>query len=96
LGYVWQQKQIYELSRQFTRRERLLQQLRETNLNRQNQLAVLRSEPELEKRARELSLGLVPPQQRQIITLIEPGPAAASTAPARPSSARPGSRPPTP
>jgi len=72
VGYVWQRNQIYELSQQIkqleTRREQLLQQ----NKTYRGRLVKLCSPLELEARLRKANLGLVLPQQDQVLRLIEP------------------------
>jgi cell division protein FtsB len=74
VGYVWQKSQIYELGRQITAHESRLAQLRDANQKLRDQLAVLRSPPMLDQRARELNLGLAPAQPAQIRRLVEPAP----------------------
>lgn len=72
VGYVWQKNQIYELGKQIKQRETRLAQLRDQNKKLRDQLAMLRSPAMLEERARRLNLGLVLPQQDQILRLREP------------------------
>jgi hypothetical protein len=72
VGYVWQKKQIAELSQQIRYGERHLADLRENNKKLARQLAGLRSPTSLEARAKELKLGLGPPQPNQIWRLTEP------------------------
>ncbi len=72
VGYVWQKKQIDELSQQIRGGERHLADLRENNEKLKRQLATLLSPTSLEARARELKLGLGPPQPNQIWRLPEP------------------------
>ena len=75
VGYVWQKSQIYQLSEQFRQREIRLAQLRDMNQKLGDQLAMLRSPTMLDRRARELNLGLGPAQPSQIWRLPEPAPA---------------------
>jgi cell division protein FtsB len=72
VGYVWQKKQIGELSHQIRNQENHLADLHDRNDKLKKQIAVLMSPPTLEARARELNLGLVPPQPSQIWRLPEP------------------------
>jgi cell division protein FtsB len=74
VGYVWQKSQIYQLGQQKVRREARLKQLVDMNQKLSDQLAMLRSPTLLDKRARELNLGLGPVQPSQIWRLLEPSP----------------------
>jgi len=74
VGYVWQKSQIYQLGQQKGQREARLRQLLEANQKLTDQLAMLRSPPMLDRRARELNLGLSPAQPAQIWRLPEPAP----------------------
>lgn len=84
VGYVLQKNKIYELGRQITKRESVLERLRWENKLRANQLAALQLPARLADRNRELKLGLVQPQPGQMIWLAEP---VAEKAPTAPSSA---------
>jgi len=72
VGYVWQKSQIYQLGQQIRQREILLAQLKDMNQKLGDQLAILWSPTMLDKRARELNLGLAPAQPSQILRLPEP------------------------
>jgi hypothetical protein len=72
VGYVWQKGQIDELGRQFTACEIRLKQLRTDNQKSTDQLAVLRSPLTLDRRVKELKLGLAPAQPMQVWRLPEP------------------------
>ena len=63
VGYVWQKTQIYDLGQQIRKRETRLAELQESNKKLRDQLAMLRSPANLERRAgpRELNLGLSRP-----------------------------------
>ncbi len=74
VGYVWQKSQIYQLSQQIRQQETRLAQVKDTNQKLGDQLAMLRSPTMLDKRARELNLGLGPAQPSQIWRLPEPPP----------------------
>jgi len=71
IGYVYQKNQLFELGKQIQAREKKLAELRDSNAKLQKQLLTMRSAPQLEKRVRELNLGLVQPEQSQILTIIE-------------------------
>jgi hypothetical protein len=71
IGYVWQKNQLMDLGRKIKDRETRLTHLREANLKLSKQLVTLRSPAYLERRCRELSLGLFRPAQTQILRLME-------------------------
>jgi hypothetical protein len=71
LGYVWQKNQNIELGRRFQERESRSAKLRQANAALCRQLDTLRSPAFLERRAKELNLQLVQPNQSQILRLIE-------------------------
>ena len=72
VGYVWQQKQIADLSQEIRNDEKRLATLRDNNDKLRRQLAGLLSPPALEARARDLKLGLGPAQANQIWRMPEP------------------------
>jgi cell division protein FtsB len=72
IGYVWQKGQISELSQQVKKREGRYAELRGQNDKLRTQLATLLSQPALDKRVKELKLGLVQPLPTQIWRLPEP------------------------
>ena len=72
VGYVWQKSQIYQLGQQIRQRETRLKQLQDANQKLTDQLAMLRSPLMLDRRVRELNLGLAPAQPSQIWRLPEP------------------------
>ena len=74
VGYVWQKNQIYDLGQQMKKRETNLRALQDQNEKLRKQLAAMRSPKFLETRVKELNLGLVQPQQGQILRLAEPLP----------------------
>jgi hypothetical protein len=76
VGYVWQKSQIYQLGQQIRQREIRLGQLKDMNQKLGDQLAMLRSPTMLDRRSRELNLGLGPAQPSQIWRLPEPSPGA--------------------
>ena len=72
VGYVLQKNKLYELGRQITRRELLLEKLTRENTLRAAQLSSLQMPLRLAERAKEQKLGLVQPQTWQCIYLVEP------------------------
>jgi hypothetical protein len=74
VGYVLQKNKIYELGRQFARREAWLEHLKLENKKRADQLATLQMPGMLAERVKELKLGLVPAQTWQNVWLPEPLP----------------------
>ena len=73
VGYVWQKNQIYELDQQKGEREGQLSKLEKQNDKLRSQLAALCSSQNLEKRVKELNLGLVQANPAQIWPLTETG-----------------------
>lgn len=71
IGYVYQKNQIIELGRQIQKSEQRLTVLRDNNAKLRKQLLTLQSGVYLEKRVKELNLGLAQPAQSQILTLVE-------------------------
>jgi cell division protein FtsB len=71
IGYVYQKNQIFDLGKQIQARERKLVELRSSNAKLQKGLLTMQSATQLEKRTRELNLGLVQPAQSQILTIVE-------------------------
>ena len=74
VGYVWQKSQIDNLAKQIKQREQRLDELKLSNEKLRKQLAMLQSPPQLERRVRELNLGLVPAAPMQVMRLVEPVP----------------------
>jgi uncharacterized protein involved in exopolysaccharide biosynthesis len=72
VGYVWQKSQIYQLGRQIRQHEIRLAQLQNDDQKLNDQLSILRSPMMLDRRVRELNLGLVPAQPMQVWRLPEP------------------------
>jgi hypothetical protein len=71
VGYVWQKSQIYQLGQQIRQREIRLAQLQNDDQKLNDQLSILRSPVILDRRVRELNLGLVPAQPMQVWRLPE-------------------------
>ena len=72
VGYVWQKSQIYQLGQQIRQREVRLARLQNDDRKLTDQLSILRSPTMLDRRARELNLGLAPAQPMQVLRLAEP------------------------
>ena len=72
IGYVWQKDQIQRLGEQIKKREIRLAALKNENEKRARQLATMRSPAFLERRIKELNLGLAAPQLPQVWRLDEP------------------------
>jgi TolA-binding protein len=72
VGFVWQKNQIYQLGQQIRQREIRLKRLQNDDQKLGDQLSILRSPTMLDRRARELNLGLAPAQPMQVMRLAEP------------------------
>jgi uncharacterized protein involved in exopolysaccharide biosynthesis len=72
VGYVWQKGQIYQLGQQIRQREVRLARLQNDDRKLSDQLSILRSPTMLDRRVRELNLGLLPAQPMQVLRLAEP------------------------
>ena len=72
VGYVWQKSQIYQLGQQIRQREIRLARLQNDDRKLSDQLSILRSPTMLDRRVRELNLGLLPAQPMQVLRLAEP------------------------
>lgn len=72
VGYVWQKDQISRLGKQIKARELRLADLQNQNEKLRRQLAGMRGPLFLESQIAKLNLGLVPPQQAQVLLLPEP------------------------
>ena len=62
LGFVWQKSQIDRLGHQISEREGRLKQLKSDNKILAEQIGFLRSPPMLDRRVKEMNLGLAPAQ----------------------------------
>ncbi len=71
VGFVWHKRQIQDLGRQIRDGEIKLEKLREANGKLGRQLMTLRSPQFLDKRIKELNLGLVQPAPSQLLRLVE-------------------------
>lgn len=72
IGYLWQKTEILNLGREIKKREVKLEKLRRTNDRLSRAYAERVSPARLERRARELNLGLAAPEAGQIVRLPEP------------------------
>jgi hypothetical protein len=72
VGYVWQKRQIGELSKQYVEKEAYLKRLREENAKLRNDLVIQLSPQVLDQRVKDLRLGLGLPQAAQVWRLPEP------------------------
>jgi cell division protein FtsB len=71
IGYVWQKNQIDRLGQQIREREKSLAKVKRDNENLASQISFLHSPVILDRRAKELNLGLVPAQPLQKVWLVE-------------------------
>jgi cell division protein FtsB len=71
IGYVWQKNQIDRLGAQIREREKSLAKVKRDNENLANQISFLHSPVMLDRRAKELNLGLAPAQPLQVVRLVE-------------------------
>ena len=71
IGYIWQKSQIQQLGEQCKRLESRSEQLSRQTDALTRAVATLTSPSELDSRVRKMNLGLVRPQQDQIIRLQE-------------------------
>jgi hypothetical protein len=81
IGFVWQKSQIEHLGRQIAEREIRLKQLKIDNKTLSDQIGFLRSPTMIDRRVKELNLGLAPAQPLQVIRLADLPPAPASDNP---------------
>ena len=72
MGYVWQKSQISQLGEQRTKRENRLKELRRQNDQSRQQYAAFCTREYLDRRVRDLKLGMGLAQQSQIWSLPEP------------------------
>ncbi len=80
IGYVWQKNQIDRLGRQIGDREAKLRQLKNDNKTLADQIAFLNSPLMLDRKAKELNLGLAPAQPTQVVRIGEAPPPPADDA----------------
>ena len=71
VGYVWQKNEIYRLGQQIRQRETKLAQLQNDNKRLGDQISILHSPVMIDRRAKELNLGLAPATPMQCVRLTE-------------------------
>ena len=71
VGYVWQKGQIDRLGKMQAARENSLKKIRQDNEALARQIAVLSSPVMIDRRAKELNLGLAPATPLQVVLLAE-------------------------
>ena len=71
IGYVWQKDQINRLAEQCRVREKGLEKIKRDNESLGRQISILHSTVMLDRRAKELNIGLVPAQPQQMVRLVE-------------------------
>ena len=71
VGYVWQKNEIYRLGQQIRQRETKLVQLQNDNKRLGDQISILHSPVMIDRRAKELNLGLAPATPMQVVRLTE-------------------------
>src|SRR5215216_6449066 len=71
VGYVWQKNQIYQLGQEIKKREVCLDKMEDQNEKNRRQLGIMRGPQFLERRIKELNLGLAPAQPSQVWRLTE-------------------------
>lgn len=72
IGYVWQKSEIYRLGQLRSQRESKLKQLLADNKRLSDQIDILHSPVMLDRRTKELNLGLAPATPMQVVRLEEP------------------------
>jgi hypothetical protein len=75
IGYVWQKNQIDRLGRKISEDEIALKQVKSNNKLLVDQIAFLHSPVMLDRRVKELNLGLAPAQPLQVVRLTDLPPA---------------------
>ena len=71
IGYVWQKSEISRLDKQIRSTEKSLNQLQDQNRAVALQIEVLKSPVMIDRRVKELNLGLQPAQPAQKVVLAE-------------------------
>jgi cell division protein FtsB len=71
IGYVWQKGEIGLLGRQIVEREKRLQRLQNDNQALSDQISSLHSAVSLDRRTKELQLGLSAATPMQVVRLVE-------------------------
>ena len=81
VGYLWLKKEINTLAATIRMRDSRLRQVREANEKMTPQLATLMDPFSLEKKVKQMQLGLAQPDLSHVWRLPEPAAAAPATAP---------------
>ena len=81
IGYVWQKSQIDRLGKLQLEREKNLVKIKRDNESLANQISILHSPVMLDRRAKELNLGLAPAQPQQVVRFAESPPASEPNSP---------------
>lgn len=71
VGYVWQKNEIYRLGQQIRQHETKLKQLQVDNEALARQVTILHSSVMIDRRVKELNLGLAPATPMQVVRLTE-------------------------
>ena len=71
VGYVWQKNEIYQLGTMRLVREKKLDQVKRDNEALIRQITILHSSVMIDRRAKELNLGLAPATPMQVVRLAE-------------------------
>ncbi len=71
IGYVWQKNEIYRLGKAQLEREKKLVQLKHDNEALSRQVTILHSSVMIDRRVKELNLGLAPATPMQVVRLVE-------------------------
>ncbi|MGA2243639.1 MAG: septum formation initiator family protein [Verrucomicrobiota bacterium] len=72
IGYVWQKNQITKLGRQIIYLEKKLVQAKQDNKTLAEQVNILNSPVMIDRRVKDLKLGLAPAQPLQVVRLVDP------------------------
>ena len=70
-GYVWQKKQIFELTKSLSEKEKKLQRHREYNKMMAEHLDTLSTPSSIESQIKRLGLSLVRPAESQVVRLFD-------------------------
>ena len=72
LGYLWQQTEIHALGSEMKQLELQLEELHRTNERLSRRYAEMTTPGALDRRVREMRLGISAPQVNQMIRMVEP------------------------
>jgi cell division protein FtsL len=71
IGFVWQKSQVNKLGRQITDLESKLKQATDHNKDLYDEVAILNSPVMIDRRVKDLKLGLTPAQPLQVVRLVD-------------------------